>query len=148
MSPRHTEALIRQTADMDGQGVAIYMEQEPGASRMANEPEHQIELKEFLRAAIKAAGLTQQDIANRMKVTRNAVNLWLNPKKTDPMPPARVRQIAEILELPLSEILAHEEPGRLSRTWGEYVQSGDLKEQILETIREDEERGGQARRHR
>jgi predicted phage terminase large subunit-like protein len=32
MTPRHTEALIRQTADVDGRGVQIWMEQEPGSS--------------------------------------------------------------------------------------------------------------------
>jgi predicted phage terminase large subunit-like protein len=32
MTPRHTEALVRQVADMDGQRVQIWMEQEPGSS--------------------------------------------------------------------------------------------------------------------
>ena len=31
-TPRHVEALIRQTAELDGQSVEIYMEQEPGSS--------------------------------------------------------------------------------------------------------------------
>ena len=35
LSPRHCEALVRQTADMDGKDVAIWMEQEPGSSGVA-----------------------------------------------------------------------------------------------------------------
>lgn len=31
-TPRHVEALIRQTAEIDGRAVEIYMEQEPGSS--------------------------------------------------------------------------------------------------------------------
>lgn len=34
-SPRHCEALVRQTADMDGRGVPIWQEQEPGSSGVA-----------------------------------------------------------------------------------------------------------------
>lgn len=32
LSPRHAEALVRQTADMDGKEISIWMEQEPGSS--------------------------------------------------------------------------------------------------------------------
>ena len=35
MTPRHTEALVRQTADIDGQAVQIWMEHEPGSSGKA-----------------------------------------------------------------------------------------------------------------
>lgn len=35
MTPRYTEALVRQTADVDGQRVAIWMETEPGSSGKA-----------------------------------------------------------------------------------------------------------------
>ncbi len=35
LSPRHCEALVRQTADMDGRDVPIWMEQEPGSSGVA-----------------------------------------------------------------------------------------------------------------
>lgn len=35
LSPRHCETLVRQTADMDGRDVPIWMEQEPGSSGKA-----------------------------------------------------------------------------------------------------------------
>ncbi len=38
LSPRHCEALVRQTADMDGKGVPIWMEQEPGSPIWEEEP--------------------------------------------------------------------------------------------------------------
>jgi len=63
-SPRHCEALVRQTADMDGKDVPIWMEQEPGASGVA--------IIDHYRRNILRGFAFRGDKVDKAKVTRAA----------------------------------------------------------------------------
>jgi transcriptional regulator with XRE-family HTH domain len=89
-----------------------------------------VKLKEYLRQKVKASPLTQEEIASRLDVKPVNVSNWINPDKSEDVPARRVKQLTELLDLDLREVLSHEDPERLLKTAGVYLEDEGLTDVI------------------